>query len=433
MTQLTRSLSAHLIWRGFGLISNLIITIVLSRLLAAADSGKFFYFLSWLSLIILIGSLGTEPAITYFLASKKMNKQDLFPLAFSCIVVVLSLIGFVGVLSNLYSFHSAGLIRSGFYFIAGQLMISFFTAFFYGEHKFILPAKIIFLTNLTYIIFLFSLILLRQQPLSNKMITDSYIFLILIQGLLMMGMVINDIGIYRIKFKSDILTLRTIFNYSFPVFGANILIFLATRIDYWLLNHYKQDAVSVGNYIQVSRIAQVFQLFPSMLAAFLFPSVAAGKEQMNTYIMKLSRSVLWMNLLLILMIVIFGKLLFPLMLGNSFEQMYSLFILMIPGIISLSLLAIVSTYFSGNNRVIINLMVSLIGLICVFLGNWFSIPFYGVKAASVVSSVGYTICFVVTWLLFSIHTKNKILNLFEFKRSDFNFIILPLKKIFKQH
>ncbi|MFN5334877.1 MAG: hypothetical protein ACK5BV_06800 [Bacteroidota bacterium] len=431
--QMSRSLSAHLIWRSLGLASNLLITVLLSRFLAAADSGQFFYFLSWLSLILLVTSLGLEPSMTYFLASKKMNKQDLLPIAFWWIATALLLIGVIGILACNYLFLSASMIRSGFFFMAGQLMISFSTAFFYGEHKFILPARIIFLTNIAYIIFISWCILFQHQSVSNKIITDAYIMLFVLQGIWMMGMVINHTDIHFRKIKLDIDILKTLFKYSLPVFGANILIFLATRIDYWLLHYYKQHPVLVGNYIQVSRIAQLFQLFPSMLAAFLFPAVSAAKEQLNAYIIKLSRLVLLINLMLILLIVTCGKFLFPLILGSSFDQMYPLFILMIPGIISLSLLAIVSTYFSGNNRVIINLMVSLLGLICVFVGNFFFIPYYGVRTASVVSSVGYSICFLVTWLAFSMSTKNSVLSLLAFRKSDFNFMTIRLKQLFKNN
>jgi O-antigen/teichoic acid export membrane protein len=417
------SLSAHLAWRGLGLASNLIITVLLSRLLTAADSGQFFYFLSWLSLIILIGSLGIEPSITYFLASKKMNKQDLLPVAFCWIIAILILAGAFGILAYIYSFLAYEMIRTGFYFIAGQLMITFFTAFFYGEHKFEWPAKVIFLTNVIYISFLVLIMVIQNQSLSNKMITDSYVFLVFVQGLWMMSRIIIGSGIRFGKIKLDFIILKKLFSYSFPVFGANILIFLATRIDYWLLDYFDQDPVSVGNYIQVSRIAQLFQLFPAMMAAFLFPAVASGNEQMNTYIVQISRIVFFMNLIFILFIVAMGKFLFPLILGKSFDQMYPLFIQMIPGIISLSLLAVVSTYFSGNNKVIINLMVSLLGLICVFLGNWFFIPLYGVLAASVVSSAAYTICFLVAWLLFSFRSKNRVLDLFSFRKSDFKLIV----------
>jgi O-antigen/teichoic acid export membrane protein len=242
---------------------------------------------------------------------------------------------------------------------------------------------------------------------------------------------LRDTGIFPGKIKLDIIILKTLFTYSLSVFGANILIFLATRIDYWLLHFYKQDPVSVGNYIQVSRLAQLFQLFPSMLAAFLFPSVAANKDQMNVQIMKIGRIVLLIDLVLVITIVTCGRMLFPYILGNSFDQMYPLFILMIPGIISLSLLAIFSTYFSGNDRVIVNLMVSMVGLICVFLGNWIFVPYYGVRSASVVSSIGYFICFLITWLLFLSQTDNRAKDLFAYKKSDFYFMTIFLKKIFK--
>jgi len=413
--QLSRSLSAHLIWRSLGLISNLIITILLSRLLAAADSGKFFYFLSWLSLIILIGSLGIEPAITYFIASRKMSKKELLPLAFFWIFFVLLLLVISGVISYHYFPQPTEMIRSGFFFISGQLMISFFTAFFYGEHEFILPARIIFFSNLAYIIILSLFVLLCPHSISYNLILESYVILILLQGIWMLISIINNTGFRFGDIKLDVQILKTLFRYSLLVYFANITFFLATRIDYWILNHFKQDPALVGNYIQVSRIAQLFQLYPSMLAAFLFPAIAAVKAQMNTYIIRLMRIVFWLNLILVLLILFGGNFFFPLMFGKTFDQMYMLFLYMVPGIISLSLLAILSTFFSGNNQVIVNLFISLLGLIIIFLGNWFFVPIYGVITAPIVSSVGYYFCYLITWKLFSLKTRIDAIGLFAFK------------------
>jgi len=399
---ISRSLNRHLLWKSLGLGVNLIITILIARFLEASVSGQFFYFLSWMSLLVLTASLSLDSSITYFLASKKMIAQHLSAVALIWIFFVLclfTLIGFIyGDSIRLLIVLPADGILLGLCFIAGQLMINYFTAFFYGEHKFVLPAKLLFFSSIFYMGFLlFYASENNPNHLQHKTIITSYVYLILIQGIAMMLAVLFSKNAQPLSFVFDMTILKQLFLYSSIAFSANILFFLATRIDYWLLNHFHTDAIALGNYIQVSRIVQLFQLFPSLLAAFIFPLVASKKEKMIPYLIFLCRIILLLDLLCVLILGFFGGFLFPFIFGESFRQMHQLFLLLIPGIFALSILAVLSAYFAGVNKVSINMLGSLAALVTIAVLNYFLIPLYDVKAAAVVSSIGYTVCVLVAF------------------------------------
>jgi O-antigen/teichoic acid export membrane protein len=91
-------------------------------------------------------------------------------------------------------------------------------------------------------------------------------------------------------------------------------------------------------------------------------------------------------------IIITGPYLFPFIFGESFDQMYLIFIVYVPGIFALSVLAIISTYLAGANAVGINLLTAFVALVIVCAGNYLLIPVYGIKAAAAVSALAYLCC-----------------------------------------
>lgn len=422
--QLSRSLNLHLIWKSLGLAVNLVTTILIARLLGASVSGQFFYFLSWMSLLVLISSVSLDSSITYFLASKEISKQSLSAISLLWIFFVTVVLSLIGVAAGykiefIQSLPADG-VMLGLFFIAGQLMINLFTAFFYGEHKFIMPAKILFYTGVVYVFFL--IFCMSNENIHNDTIIKSYIYVVFTQGLLMMMAILFSKDFKPLSLVVDIAVCKRLLVYSGLAFSANILFFLATRVDYWMLNHYHEDPVSIGNYIQVSRLVQLFQLMPAMLAAFIFPVAAARKEKIWPYLALLCRLIILLDIICVVIIGLFGKYLFPFIFGNSFLQMHELFLLLMPGIFSLSVLAIFSAYFAGINKVHINMSGAFFGLIVISILNYIFIPFYHVKAAAIVSSVGYTVCMLYAFFYIKKTFNFRIHELFMINKEDINTI-----------
>lgn len=421
--RMSRSLNLHLLWKSLGLAVNLFITILIARLLEASVSGQFFYFLSWMTLLLLIVSWSLDSSITYFIASKKISSQSLSVLSLIWIFFVICLLAIMSWITGdnirLITGISADEAVLGLFFIAGQMLINYFTAIFYGEHTFVLPSKILFFTSILYVLFLLFISMTNNSQDSHYLIIHSYVWLVFLQGVCMMLAVFFSKKFKLLPFSVNPAPLKPLFVYSSMAFAANILFFLATRIDYWLLNYFKTEAVSVGNYIQISRLVQLFQLLPSMLAAFLFPVVASSREKMIPSLLFLCRLMLLLDLIFIAILGVFGEFIFPFVFGDTFSQMYELFILLIPGTIALSVLAVVSAYFAGINAVKINMLGSLFGLLIITALNVFLIPLYHVKAAAISSSIGYIICLFTSFYFLKRNFNIRFRDLYFIKMSDF--------------
>jgi O-antigen/teichoic acid export membrane protein len=424
--QITRSLNSHIIWKTLGLGIQLLITVFLSRILGAADSGHFFYFISWLSFFILIGSGGLDSAITYFIASGIIPKNRLLFITVAWLLLVSLILYFLGILyadqiKFLNSFPENGLFY-GFIFIVGQSAINYFTAFFYGEQRYVLPGQLIFFGNLAYAILLIIASFLDTAIFTHFFLVKTYIISVAFQGLALAIFY----GFYsrekKLTAETGVGDYRKLFSYGFMAFCANVFFFAATRIDYWLLNKFNIPNSDIGNYIQVTRIVQLFQIFPSMLAAYFFPKTAASGDKIIPYFSILIRWVIIINFILLLPVIFAGSYLFPLIFGESFDQMYVLFILLTPGIIALSVLSILSTYLAGADVVHLNLFTAFIAMIIICLGDYYLIPVYGVKAAAAVSGLAYLICTATALLLFVRKTGISIKKIITVKKSDFELL-----------
>jgi O-antigen/teichoic acid export membrane protein len=185
--------------------------------------------------------------------------------------------------------------------------------------------------------------------------------------------------------------MRMLIRYCGLAFAANIIFFFIYRIDYWFVDRYC-SAHELGNYIQVSKLGQLFFVIPTILASAVFPLVAGGqKESVNRFLPLISRSIFYVYLIICGLLMISGKWLFPFLFGNSFTDMYLPFVLLVPGILSLSCLFTLSAYYSGKDRIWVNIKGSLLALLVIVTGDIVFIPRYGIAAAALVSSIGYII------------------------------------------
>ena len=169
-------------------------------------------------------------------------------------------------------------------------------------------------------------------------------------------------------------------------------------IKYWFVNKYCTDA-DLGNYIQACKLAQLFFIVPSILAAVVFPMTASGRrEEMNEKMQLLSRGLILFYCIACSGLIVLGYWLFPFVFGETFNNMYLPFILLVPAILSYSVIHLLAAYYSGKKVLSVNFKGNLIALIIIVVGDMLLIPRFGINGAASVSSVGY-ICYMSFILL----------------------------------
>jgi len=387
----------HILWRCLYFFSVLLLNIGISRYFAAEKSGQIFYILNNLAFVILLISLCLESGSSFFIAS---GKQDPVRLAALCTIwaLIASLVG-VGGWSAMLIFSDSGLIKTpgfiptSFIFILGVLLTTYFTALFYAQKTFNLPNKILFFVNAALFIVL--------MTGKNSPLLKTYFFLIYFSCFFLQGLLLF---IFYLKTHPTLIhfhlpsfsIFKKVLTYSFKALAANTIYFLVNRIDYWLVKYFCSGN-ELGNYIQVSKLAQMLFILPGILGATLFPFFSSGRnpEQANRLI-SVIRILLFVNVLISVGIIGVGWYLFPVLFGNSFGLMYILFVLIIPGILCVTMNYPLAAWFSANDRIAVNIRGSLLAVLVVVAGDLILLPKLGIRIASVVSSAGYFCYFLYT-------------------------------------
>jgi O-antigen/teichoic acid export membrane protein len=287
-------------------------------------------------------------------------------------------------------------------FVISSLAINIFSGFYYSKHKHFIPNFIPFLGNI-FLILLIPGILIHSYPKSHTYFnlyfsTNFFVALILVVLLIMQG---KRFVIPRTKeIKSS-----GIISYSLMSFVSGILFILLMRSDYWVVGYLCTD-IDMGNYIQTSKFVQSVMLLPTMASFALFPllsqSIHNGSET-EYKVFRIINIYIFISLIICIAVCATGFYLFPLLYGNTFDKMYKIFLLLIPGVIALAASYPLNIYFSVKKHIHINLAGMLLGIAIMIGSDFLLIPHIGIYGAAAGCSLGY-----IFYLLFLIyHYKKK--------------------------
>jgi O-antigen/teichoic acid export membrane protein len=408
----------NIIWRGLFYLLTFILNVAIARHFEAELTGYLYYLINIYAFITLLASASLESGIVYFASSKKIHPPGLFNFSIVWIVCVASVM--VLLFLSITYFSEIKIQTNEFlyalFFVCGNLLVTFLNSLLYADNKFRLA-------NITGIVINGLLIALLFFVTGNYWLTNEKYIFIYFGSFLLQGISLSIIFITNVKqeykFRLPPITeIKWVFKYCLLAFASNLVTFLYYRVDYWFVHHYLPPD-ELGNYIQVSKIAQMFFVLPAILAAAVFPLTAGGRRQeVNDILMIVSRSILFLYSIVCFLLAVTGKWLFPFIFGDSFSKMYVPFLFLIPGILGLSTLFTLTAYYAGKNRVMVNLKGALLTLFIIVSGDAFFIPVYGINAAAAVSSVGYIIYHIYVLSIFTKEYKTPVLGFFYFKFSD---------------
>jgi len=421
--QAGKTLWQSIVWRGLYYVSAFIINILIARHFQASVSGAVYYISSIYALAVLVSGLSLESGIIYFASKNGIPLSRLFgfSVVWSLLMGMLVLLTVYLFFTNAYAAIPPGLLLlSSVCFICGNLLSSYCTGFFYAKNNFRIPNIIYVITTVLLIV----LIPYHGRSVIPAINNDNYFYLYFI-SFLVQGICIAVAA--KIKYISNglryflsIQEFRLLFGYCALAFTANIVFLLLCRIDYFFVERYC-TAGELGNYIQVSKLVNLFFILPTILASVVFPVTAGGqKTGMADMLGILSRCIFIAYFFACIFLVFTGRSLFPYLFGESFSQMYEPFLLFIPGILAMSGLFTISAYFAGANKVKFNITCSLIGLAVMIAGDIIFIPRYGIRAAAAISSLAYVACQVYALIMINRELKTGIIDLYLFRFADIN-------------
>lgn len=407
----------NIFWRGLFFVSAFLLNVLIARHFDAAITGWIYYLFTFFSFFTLLGSFSLEAGMIYFGSKEEISLQKLAGLSilwtlFIALLVVLVYF-FMVMIDEVVPFIK---FQYALLFICGNIFLSFITSLFYAKQNYVTSN----VTGIGMNVFLIILLLNagRKSFLSDQTFIYIYFASFLIIAIILFFQVIKYFSSSKFQWvtKKEI---EKIFKYSSLAFLSNIVFFLLYKIDYWFVNRYCSPE-ELGNYIQVSKLAQLFFILPGILAGSLFPLIAGNHvKKLEEYLKTISRVIFFFYLMVSVLLILIGKWLFPFIFGDGFSGMYKPFLFLIPGILALSTLYTLTAYFSGTNKVSVNLKGSIIAIIFIVTGDALLIPKYGIVAAAAVSSIGYMVYHIYVLYTFNRMHHSGVIDFFYFKAGDF--------------
>ena len=393
---LKKLFAQSIIWRGFYFFSVLLVNIFLSRYLQAAATGNLYFITVIFTFSYVILSLGGESGIIYFASGNIIERNKLITLgaawsfAAGIIMTVIERLYFLfnaaadQILINWYCIFA-------FLFVSGQLLANYSVGIYYTRENYFLPNILLAIVNLVFVFLIPGRVAVTHST-EVRWITLFYFATFFVGGLLVFAS-------YAFQYKKDGTIgfpdhdqFIKLIRYCLTAFGANAIFFMVYKIDYVFV-HYSPvcTEADLGNYIQVSKVGQLMLLIPQIIASVVFPRTASGihEKTISNAILTMARLFSQVYLFVFIVIAFLGSKFFVLVFGETFDKMQLPMLIIIPGIFSLSVLALLSAYFAGKGNIKINLYGAVIGLALMIVGDLIFVPRYGIIAAAVVSTISY--------------------------------------------
>ncbi|QEC65827.1 hypothetical protein FRZ67_00360 [Panacibacter ginsenosidivorans] len=422
-------LAQSIFWRGFYFFSVLLVNVFLSRYLKAAGSGSLYFLTIIFSFLQVVLALGFEQGFTYFASGNIIRRNKLLSFAgLWSVVAGLLMIGLVHLYFLIDKTIDAGLLPAwslyGFLYISGQTLMGYITALYYTKENYILPNLLLSLVNIIFVIIIPS----KDAPTNAgdaAHITTLYFYTFFVSGIVLIisfFLYNRREGVFGLP---PVQHLKKFLQYSLTALSANVIFFLVYRIDYLFVNNSPvATAADLGNYIQVAKLGQMLLIVPQIIASVVFPRTASGsdRQRLNHIIMVMARLFSQLFLLLFIGVLLLGKFFFIKIFGETFNAMQIPMLLLIPGIFSLSVLVLLSAYFSGKGKVKVNVQGALLALVVMVVGAWIFVPRYGIIAAAAVSTVSYAVNMGYSLYIFYKDYQVNFFDFFKWRKEDYYWI-----------
>lgn len=415
--QFKKALTHNIILKSINVLVLFFSNVLFVRIMGANITGDFFYLVTILSFITLIVSSSMEAGITFY-ASKNTSNSHLFAVLiifFSIFQIILSFVIISITVNNQTSLSLVYLIV----FVVSNILISNFTALYISRLWFVSVNAVILIINFIALLFFWQLLMQYQVEAISKA-QKIYIISFFVQAIGLIILFFIKTGIHNWQIPS-INIFKKVFKYSFVALIGNISFFLVTRVDYVFVK-ILCSSQDLGNYVQVSKMGQMFVLLPAMAASVIFPFTVINKENILLKVQWLCRLMTMIFIVSAIFIILFGKWLFPWFFGKDFNLMYPAMLLYLPGIFGLCISSLLASFISGKGFISVNVTASIIALVIVIIGDVIFIPKYGINAAAALSSIAYFACMLFLLKHYIKEHHSKLTAFFSISFTEFKYL-----------
>ena len=371
------------------------INVLIVRRVGANFSGIYFNELYIMNTIAFVFSFGLDySAIAWVSRENALYQVIRKKLIQATIFFAVCLIVFVTLFFNQIELYLHqpwfGLCLMG----VGNLMMILFQGLLTSIKKFNFQNLVLVITNLIFLFFLYFFATLNHPQLI-AIISIGFGALYFLQGMIFL-MQSN----HKNKNIGSAINWRSFYKHGFYIMVSSVIYFCFLRVDNFFVAKYC-NAVTLSNYVQCGKIGQYFIYFSSIISSTLLPFVSTEKigSDYKTW-MKMIKPYILLICVAALILISTGQIIYPLIFGASFGEMYQLMFILMPGFVGLGLLTLINAIYINNGNIKKIFIGDFLGLCLVLSLDYLLIPQFGVYSSAIISSSAYV--FVFLFLLFDL-------------------------------
>jgi len=381
------------------------------------------------AVFIILTDFGTGAAVIWHGAGNEIQPARLFSFAASSGAVQLFLflaVEFVVIkisgrtLLTQQRFNSSYFFDEIIYFL-GLVLAEKYTSLFYGRGNAALANRT-FSTITAFFLIIFILVYARVIKGVHALDLFCSMFLALGVG----EAIVFHVWIQRISFlKPAAEELKSLMSFSVIVFVANIIQFLAYRLDFWLIDHY-YTAADVGIYAQSNRFAQLIWLLPIIISALLPPLMRGENSSFDDEaFLQLLRILNFITVVIVVSVIVIAIAFYHWFFQNEYSRGLSALLLMLPGYFLFATATLLAAWFSVKRLLKINLIGSCLCFVVILAADLILIPRNSLDGAGLANTIAYSITTLYFILQFRRHKSVAMKELFLCKKED----IIVIKRL----
>jgi len=377
------------------------------------------------AILVIITDFGTGASVTWHQAGEELRQEKVFSFAVGSAIFQLTLFVILEIIcirttgKTLLSqqSYSGYFLSNELCYFTGLVLAEKYSALFYGRNKARLANKTLLAVTAIYLvvfILIYAEIIMTIDPFSL------FCYMVLSSSVCL-AIVFHVDNKSLVLIRSNYNELRSLLNFSVIAFIANIIQFLAYRLDFWLIKYFYNDE-TLGIYAQANRFAQLSWVIPVILASVLMPVLRSknnflGDRTFLQILRLLSMGTLIIVIGLIAISMFFYYRFFP----EKYSEGLPALLLMLPGYFLFAMTTLIAAWFSAKRLLMVNLIGSVICFISILVSDLLLIPRYSLNGAGISNTIAYSVTSLYFMIQFQRHSATNFSDLFAWKKDDFVF------------
>ena len=410
--------------RVFQLILGIGSSVIIARMLGPQGRGIYSLAILLPGLLAVFTNLGIGPASVFYIGKKKYSPKEVFGtnIIFAGLISIFTII--IGLIIVFFFSDKLfpGVPKECLFLALSVIPLQFFSGFavhiLLGLQKI---KKYNFIQLIQNFIFLFLIIIfLLGLRFGVKAVITANILAIFVGSVVLFLQTKKETN--GIVFSLNREIIKDFVLYGSKIYLGNILSFLHYRIDMFMLNVFL-NPIAVGFYSVAAALAEKIWLISQSAGTLLFPRVSSetNEESLNKFTPLVCRNTLFITTLSAIFLFLIGRWLIILLYSKEFSNSVLPFQILLIGAITISGWRILASDLNGRGKPLLNSYITGISVIINIILNIIFIPKFGINGAAWATAISYTIVLIITIIVYSRISGNRIVDIIFIKKSDLRY------------